>query len=687
VRLLGPVYFKELFQLAQSRRLPMMKGFFLATLFLFFLLIAIEGGRNEDEFSLMLYFGICAINAGAILLFAPIFTASAVSGEREANTLRLLFLTRLSAWNIVQDKGLSRMTLLFFMISLTFPILASTILYGGVETRHIVSAIANLGALALLTSGFSILFSTIRSRFSAAVASTYLVLIVYLIFLPLGIGLYMKSPFPAAWVSPFMSVGLTIESGMRGMPGFVDMTWKSNLALGVGIYLVCTSVSALLVRRLALADEVDSGPANRGFKSALFRSGYVMSLMNPLLILKSQYLRDQNPLSWQYGRVAPGSTRHGVINLANGMAMLLGLAMATTCYFAWRFDGAPIVIGLYYGLSLVSAMVLFLVIAFSRNDALSGRPRVSWICWTLLGLIFVAGCLIIWLIWDQDPQWARGGFRRHSLYLLPEASLWYASLFCLSVIATFMSFMRYQPGLSDNEPPAFAFRFWTGAAGILTSLQFVSGVYWAVMLLDYVERGLIYMVYVICFGVTILVTVLLTASTFSRERQLNTLPILLSTCLHESQFITGVLAGLFRSLTPVYCLCVGILVMGVIFDLSGFGYFTSLIQFAVQVFFALSLTLLVSLKRSNTGQAIMISLAVLLCLYLVVPIIGGITDSKFYMFSPSYLVGVGLQDDLDWEKGAWWFNTLVLYLPASMILFSLSLFRFNEITGRQPEWA
>ena len=149
--------------MAQSRRLAIMKWLFLGCLFVGFLLCAQEGSRgyNQDEFGVILFGAVSFLCAGAVLLFAPIMTASVISGEREANSLGLLFLTRLNAWSIVQEKGLSRMVLLFYITGLTFPLLAAGLLYGGVEARQVWSAIANMIAMGMLTSGSHFKFSSV----------------------------------------------------------------------------------------------------------------------------------------------------------------------------------------------------------------------------------------------------------------------------------------------------------------------------------------------------------------------------------------------------------------------------------------------------------------------------------------------------------------------------------------------
>ncbi|MEK7757774.1 MAG: ABC transporter permease subunit, partial [Planctomycetota bacterium] len=69
---------------------------------------------------------------------APVFTASAITQERDAQTFNILLSTPLSSAQIVLGSLASR---LYFVITLLFsglPIFLMTMVYGGVTTRQIV---------------------------------------------------------------------------------------------------------------------------------------------------------------------------------------------------------------------------------------------------------------------------------------------------------------------------------------------------------------------------------------------------------------------------------------------------------------------------------------------------------------------------------------------------------------------
>jgi hypothetical protein len=120
----------------------------------------------------------------AAALFTPAFTANLLTGERSANTLGLLFLTRLHSWNIVQDKGLSRITYMAQYLLLGVPFLFVCLMFGGITTSQIITSQAAVFSVVLVALSFSLFFSTVLRNFFSALSAAYVVLFSYLVFLP-----------------------------------------------------------------------------------------------------------------------------------------------------------------------------------------------------------------------------------------------------------------------------------------------------------------------------------------------------------------------------------------------------------------------------------------------------------------------------------------------------------------------
>ncbi len=683
MKIVGPVFIKELFQLAQSRRLVIMKGVFFLFMFLGFLLIASEGskGYNRDEFGVMLYAAVAVLNAGAILLFTPIVTASAVSGEREANTLGLLLLTRLSAWNIVQDKGLSRMSLLLFLISLTFPLMAASVLYGGVEMRHVICAIGNIIGLGLMTSGLSIFFSAARSKFSGAVASTYVALLVWLLLVPIGVALYFQGGVEVAFINPFMSVGMTFESTMGG---YLDASWMVNLAIGAGVYLVCTTAAALIVRRMAMTDTVHVSTESRGFLVALKRLGYVTAHANPLLFLRAQRLGNQNPLAWQCGRIAPGSHKPGLYNVVNVLCLLLAGVIIAVCVIISIWDGGTRFAYEIYSLSVGSVVLNAVVVGSVMYHSMIRSPTLSkfpWMIWVLS--IVCSGLALLWI-----HQSAGELFTSARESHLPGIMLvTQCVLVGLSLLWGYMALRCY---VSTDDHGASRFMDTMCAlANVLNVALFMSATYW--VLRGILDGGgtewMFYFVYCVGYGIAMLIVVILGASSFAREKQTGTFSILLSTCLSGRQIVSGVVRGTFRTMVPFLSVCLGVLFMGEALDPSEYGVLASIANLVVQFGFALVLAIWMSLIRKTPAQAIIITFVILICLYAVIPIFAEIMNAEFYQCSPGFLLAVSLMpsefrgDDVAW----WWVATLCVYLPATVGIYFWMCYRFNKITGRQEE--
>ena len=67
-----------------------------------------------------------------LMFIVPAVTASAISGERERQTLDLMLTTRMSAGQIVTGKLLSALSTLFLLILSSFPAVAMVFVYGGI---------------------------------------------------------------------------------------------------------------------------------------------------------------------------------------------------------------------------------------------------------------------------------------------------------------------------------------------------------------------------------------------------------------------------------------------------------------------------------------------------------------------------------------------------------------------------
>ena len=194
---------------------------------------------------------------------APIFTAGAITQERDSDTFNVLLTTPLSNAQIIFGTLLSR---LFFVIVLLFsgmPIFCITMIYGGVTFAQIVLSFAIAGATAVVTGSLAIMMSMIRvgtrrTMFSFVMAiGLYLLVVLALAFFR---GTWVAEAAAQAggtrqmsWLAPFHPY-LALEVGLSEVPApsLADVAhygWpaKHLLAYPHVSYVVMTLLLSLLM--------------------------------------------------------------------------------------------------------------------------------------------------------------------------------------------------------------------------------------------------------------------------------------------------------------------------------------------------------------------------------------------------------------------------------------------------------
>lgn len=234
-----PMLGKELREQAQQKRTYAFRFFYCLILYFFVLidtvprLIAVQDpleqlGRGRELFDRVNF-----IQCLMIVIFMPIIASGAVAYEKERNTLQLLLLTRLSSWNIVFEKFLSRfLTIIGFQL-MALPLMAVAYALGGLESDRVWNAFLMqlslafvIGALALAcssycTTSFSALLTTFLLEFVFAGCSACIV--------------------PAVWIR--MGMGFTY--GRLGLSSEIFL-WMLNalppLIVGSGFLLYARNV-------------------------------------------------------------------------------------------------------------------------------------------------------------------------------------------------------------------------------------------------------------------------------------------------------------------------------------------------------------------------------------------------------------------------------------------------------------
>jgi len=112
---------------------------------------------------------------------APIFTASAITQERDAQTFNILLSTPLSSGQIVLGSLMSRLYFVIMLLLAGLPIFLITMVYGGVTSRQIISSFLLAGATAILTGALAIFVAMVGVGTRKTIFSFYLLIALYLL--------------------------------------------------------------------------------------------------------------------------------------------------------------------------------------------------------------------------------------------------------------------------------------------------------------------------------------------------------------------------------------------------------------------------------------------------------------------------------------------------------------------------
>lgn len=215
----------------------------------------------------------------ALMCFlAPVFTAGAITQERDAQTFNILLSTPLSNAQIVFGSLMSRLFFVIVLLIAGLPIFLMTMVYGGVTTTQVAQSFMLSGSTAILTGSIAIFIAMIGVGTRRTIFSFYVVIALYLL------SIYLMGKWSLTWVEsspaningqkmswlaalhPFMSLEVALnqvyappvgrladQSGLiryaLAYPSAVYVTWTILLAL------VLTVASIFFVRRGAKTGE------------------------------------------------------------------------------------------------------------------------------------------------------------------------------------------------------------------------------------------------------------------------------------------------------------------------------------------------------------------------------------------------------------------------------------------------
>src|ERR1051325_824778 len=121
------------------------------------------------------------LQLGLVALLAPIFTAGAITQEKDSQTYDILLSTPLTNGQIVLGSLLSR---LFFVLALLIsgiPIFSITQIFGGVAVSSIALSFLIAAATAFVTGALAMAIATFKVGTRRTIFSFYLFIAIYLV--------------------------------------------------------------------------------------------------------------------------------------------------------------------------------------------------------------------------------------------------------------------------------------------------------------------------------------------------------------------------------------------------------------------------------------------------------------------------------------------------------------------------
>src|SRR5438552_11751566 len=121
------------------------------------------------------------LQLGLVALLAPIFTAGAITQEKDSQTYDILLATPLTNGQVVLGSLMSR---LFFVIALLvsgIPIFSVTQIFGGVAIRSIVLSFLIAAATATVTGALAMAIATFKVGTRRTIFSFYMFVVIFLV--------------------------------------------------------------------------------------------------------------------------------------------------------------------------------------------------------------------------------------------------------------------------------------------------------------------------------------------------------------------------------------------------------------------------------------------------------------------------------------------------------------------------
>lgn len=255
-----------------------------------------------------------------ISFLAPVFTAAAITQEKDAQTFNILLSTPLTSAQIVFGSLFSRLYFVLMLLIAGLPIFLMTMAYGGVTTRQVLESFALSASTAFLTGSLAIFVAMMRVGTRGTIVSFYLLIGLYLV------AVFQLGQWSLTWVAesspnirnaqmswltplhPFLALDVSLNR-INAPPfshlGRFGATARFALAYPSAAYVTWTTCLALLLTTASIVF------VRRGSKTGerTIWTAIRERLGRPAAESRSRPPRNvwQNPVAWREARTRGGT--------------------------------------------------------------------------------------------------------------------------------------------------------------------------------------------------------------------------------------------------------------------------------------------------------------------------------------------------------------------------------------------
>jgi len=183
--MLNPIIEKDLKTKMRGWRTPVLLSLYLLLLAAVLCIFFIANDQLYNRYGYSEFNPRIAVNAynvialfqfGLLMLIVPALTATAISGERERQTLDLMLCSDISVWSVILGKLVVSIAHIMFLVIASLPVLGMVFLFGGITFGEILLLFLFYLITALMVASLGIFMSALFRKNVTAIVTTYICL-------------------------------------------------------------------------------------------------------------------------------------------------------------------------------------------------------------------------------------------------------------------------------------------------------------------------------------------------------------------------------------------------------------------------------------------------------------------------------------------------------------------------------